>query len=132
MLISAILMFVCQTVDVPVYSDLDYQLHLHDENWTKQETDQLFDLCHRFDLRFVVIHDRWDHSKSKRSIEDLKERYYGICNTLAKVCNASTVDNLTCLSRILLTEFVAIRCCFLRAFRVFMCLEICSKVCFLT
>jgi DNA methyltransferase 1-associated protein 1 len=30
--------------------------------------------------------DRWDNAKFKqRSIEDLKERYYTICSSLAKV-----------------------------------------------
>lgn len=72
--------------EVPVYSDLEYQQHLHDDNWTRQETDHLFDLCKRFSLRFVVMHDRWDREKySNRSVEDLKERYYNICNTLTKV-----------------------------------------------
>lgn len=74
-----------KTVDVPAYSDLEYHQHLHDENWSKHETDRLFELCRRFDLRFVVIHDRWDHGQSKRSIEDLKERYYNVCAVLAKV-----------------------------------------------
>ena len=34
--------------------------------------------------RFPVIHDRWDRLsfKTERSIEDLKERYYGICEKL--------------------------------------------------
>lgn len=73
-------------VDIPVYSDLEYQQHLHDDNWTRQETDHLFDLCKRFDVRFVVIHDRWDRQRYKqRSLEDLKERYYSVCNTLTKV-----------------------------------------------
>ena len=32
------------------------------------------------------MHDRWDREKySNRSVEDLKERYYNICNTLTKV-----------------------------------------------
>ena len=71
---------------MPVYSDLEYQQHLHDDNWTRQETDHLFDLCKRFSLRFVVMNDRWDREKySNRSVEDLKERYYNICNTLTKV-----------------------------------------------
>jgi len=75
-----------QSVDVPAYSYLEYHQHLHDENWSKQDTDRLFELCRRFDLRFVVIHDRWEqHSQSKRSIEDLKERYYSVCALLAKV-----------------------------------------------
>ncbi|XP_004872939.1 DNA methyltransferase 1-associated protein 1 isoform X2 [Heterocephalus glaber] len=64
----------------------EYQLYLHDDAWTKAETDHLFDLSRRFDLRFVVIHDRYDHQQfKKRSIEDLKERYYHICAKLANV-----------------------------------------------
>lgn len=78
--------FCTQSVDVPTYSDLEYQQHLHDDNWPRQETDHLFDLCKRFDLRFIIIHDRWDREKYRdRSVEDLKERYYNVCNTLSKV-----------------------------------------------
>lgn len=72
-------------VDVPVYSDLEYQQNLHDENWSRQETDYLFEMCKRFDLRFIVIHDRWDRQRfPNRTVEDLKEHYYGICCTLTK------------------------------------------------
>lgn len=52
-----------QTVQVPVYSEQEYQMYLHDDGWTKAETDHLFDLCKRFDLRFIVIHDRYDHQQ---------------------------------------------------------------------
>lgn len=46
----------------------------------------MMDLCQRFDLRFIVIHDRWDRAAFRdRSVEDLKERYYGICAILSKV-----------------------------------------------
>lgn len=38
-------------------------MHLHDDGWTKAETDHLFDLCKRFDLRFIVVHDRYDHQQ---------------------------------------------------------------------
>lgn len=41
--------------------------------WTKEETDQLFDLCKQFDLRFIVIADRFP---SSRTVEELKDRYY--------------------------------------------------------
>lgn len=69
-----------------MYTEQEYQQHLHFDNWSKQETDHLFDLCRRFDLRFTVIQDRWDSARfPKRSIEDLKERYYDICNLLNKV-----------------------------------------------
>lgn len=75
-----------KTVQVPVYSEQEYQMYLHDDSWTKAETDHLFDLCHRFDLRFIVIHDRYDHQQyKKRSTEDLKDRYYSICAKLGNV-----------------------------------------------
>lgn len=57
-----------QTVQVPVYSEQEYQMYLHDDAWTKAETDHLFDLSRRFDLRFVVIHDRYDHQQFKVSL----------------------------------------------------------------
>lgn len=44
------------------------------------------DLAQRFDLRFIVMADRFDSEKyGKRSVEDLKDRYYKICASLAKV-----------------------------------------------
>lgn len=41
--------------------------------WTKEETDELFELCARFDLRFIVIADKLP---SSRTVEELKNRYY--------------------------------------------------------
>jgi hypothetical protein len=38
-----------------------------DNDWTREETDTLFDLCEQFDLRFIVIHDRFPNPK--RTIE---------------------------------------------------------------
>ena len=54
------------------------------EGWTRAETDHLLELCSRFDIRFPVIHDRWDRNlfKTARTIEDLKGRYYGLCEKL--------------------------------------------------
>ena len=43
------------------------------QTWSREETDQLFELCERFDLRFIVIADRFP---TARSVEDLKSRYY--------------------------------------------------------
>ncbi|KAL7603183.1 hypothetical protein Lser_V15G16737 [Lactuca serriola] len=47
--------------------------------WTKEETDELFDLCERFDLRFSVIADRFS---SSRTMEELKNRYYSVSRTI--------------------------------------------------
>ncbi|CAB0012807.1 unnamed protein product [Nesidiocoris tenuis] len=75
-----------QVVPIPTYTDAEYQSHLVAEGWTKPETDHLFDLCRRFDLRFVIIQDRYDYVQfKKRSIEELKERYYSVVSALAKV-----------------------------------------------
>lgn len=44
------------------------------------------DLAKRFDLRFVIMADRWDKdSYGSKSVEDLKERYYKVCGSLAKL-----------------------------------------------
>lgn len=59
------------------------------ESWSREETDRLFDMCQRFDLRFIVIQGRWNYGEYendvKRTTEDLKDRYYSISNTLTKV-----------------------------------------------
>ncbi|XP_073259043.1 DNA methyltransferase 1-associated protein 1-like isoform X1 [Porites lutea] len=75
-------------VDVPSYTDEEYQMCLHDgppSTWTRSETDHLFDLCRRFDLRFIVIHDRFDKEQYQaRTIEELKDRYYSCVTKLLK------------------------------------------------
>lgn len=59
------------------------------KTWTREETDRLFDMCERFDLRFIVIQGRWNYEEYKnavkRTTENLKDRYYSVCNILAKV-----------------------------------------------
>lgn len=71
---------------IPKYKDTEYYQYLHCDQWTKEETDHLMQMCSRFDLRFIVMHDRWDKNrfKTERSVEDLKERYYFVHNQLEK------------------------------------------------
>lgn len=64
-----------KSVDVIKYTDEEYEKYLTDPVWTKEETDQLFDLCQQFDLRFIVIADRFP---SSRTVEELKDRYYSV------------------------------------------------------
>lgn len=72
-------------VHVPSYSDAEYQQHLTCSKWTRAETDYLLEMCRQYDLRFLVVRDRWDMSRfALRSVEDLKERYYSLCNALAR------------------------------------------------
>ncbi|KAG5395493.1 hypothetical protein IGI04_017307 [Brassica rapa subsp. trilocularis] len=70
-----------KSVDVLKYTDDEYENHLTDPVWTKEETDQLFELCERFDLRFTVIADRFPLS---RTLEELKDRYYSVTRALLR------------------------------------------------
>ncbi|WMV10530.1 hypothetical protein MTR67_003915 [Solanum verrucosum] len=68
-----------KSVDVIEYTDEEYEKFLSNHAWTKEETDQLFDLCKRFDLRFVIIADRFP---SNRTVEELKDRYYSVSRAI--------------------------------------------------
>ncbi|KAI8909641.1 hypothetical protein EDD86DRAFT_190809 [Gorgonomyces haynaldii] len=66
-------------LDIPEYTDTEYDLHLKDPTWTKEETDHLFELARTYDLRFIIMHDR---THLDRSIEELKQRYYQVVRIL--------------------------------------------------
>lgn len=70
---------------IPSYTDEEYSLHLATEGWSQEETAYLLELCRRFNLRFVIIADRYAFSSSVRAIEDLRERYYQVAGKLAAV-----------------------------------------------
>jgi DNA methyltransferase 1-associated protein 1 len=82
-----------QKVPIPSYTNAEYQQHLNSDSWKREDTDHLFDLCQRFDLRFVLVNDRWDRQKCKaRPIEELKSRYYEVCGILTKVATLFTIS----------------------------------------
>lgn len=73
--------------------------YLRQEGWTREETDHLFELCRRFDTRFLrfllnvcrwpVIASRYEHDrfprsldKPQRSMEDMKARFYFVVSEL--------------------------------------------------
>lgn len=69
--------------------------------WSKEETEYLFEMLRRFDLRFIVAKDRWSSTASpcERSIEDMKTRYYEVCRALvrARASNKEEAEaNLIC------------------------------------
>jgi DNA methyltransferase 1-associated protein 1 len=67
------------------YTNDEYERLLKhlDESWSKEETDYLFEQLERFDLRFIIVVDRWSFdSPSTRTVEDLKVRYYAIAKVL--------------------------------------------------
>ncbi|RKP35930.1 hypothetical protein BJ085DRAFT_15131 [Dimargaris cristalligena] len=73
-----------QMIDVGEYTEVEYDLYLRDDDWTKAETAYLMDLCRQFDLRFVVVADRYEFPDKSRSMEDLKERYYSVQQKLLR------------------------------------------------
>ncbi|XP_044493707.1 SWR1-complex protein 4-like [Mangifera indica] len=68
-----------KSVDVVKYTNEEYEKYLTDPTWTKEETDQLFDLCERFDLRFIIVADRFP---SSWSVEELKDHYYSVSQAI--------------------------------------------------
>ncbi|PPS94138.1 DNMAP1/SANT/Myb-like domain containing protein [Cryptosporidium hominis] len=57
-----------------------------DPDWTEDDTYLLFDLCKEFDLRFIVIHDRYiPPSGKQRTLEQLKQRYYSVSKKLVEL-----------------------------------------------
>ncbi|MED6168579.1 swr complex subunit [Stylosanthes scabra] len=81
-----------KSVDVVKYTDEEYDKYLTDPMWTKEETNQLFDLCERFDLRFIVIADRFP---SSRTVEELKDRYYSVSRAILIARASSSGDVAT-------------------------------------
>lgn len=74
-------------IDLPTYTSEEYEQYLQgitsddfvdqDPDWTKEETDYLWSLCADFNLRWIVIADRYQWEGKERKMEDLKDRYYG-------------------------------------------------------
>ncbi|TDL29904.1 hypothetical protein BD410DRAFT_817836 [Rickenella mellea] len=70
---------------VYTYSQDEYNRLLEDKDWTKEETDYLFNVVREYDLRFYVVADRYDYPGGQpRTIEDLKDRYYSVCRRLIR------------------------------------------------
>ena len=79
-----------------------------EDDWTREETDYLFELCKTYDLRFLIIADRYDYDGKSRSIEvmhhchfracscqiqDLKERYYSVTRKILLARNPMADPN---------------------------------------
>ncbi|KAL8970433.1 MAG: hypothetical protein Q9183_001527 [Haloplaca sp. 2 TL-2023] len=93
-------------VDRPVYNEEQYNSQLRSEDWTKEETDYLMDLAYEFDLRWLIIWDRYDYKPlqqgqdenamaltlppKQRSMEDLKARYYQVAAVAMTLVNPLT------------------------------------------
>jgi DNA methyltransferase 1-associated protein 1 len=83
------------------YTDEEYTQRLRSDDWSRQETDYLMDLVEEYDLRWVVIADRYDYqaedvdseanatalvpAKRYRTMEQMKARYYSIAATMLAI-----------------------------------------------
>lgn len=82
-------------IEHPKYTNEQYETHLKNDDWSKEETDYLMDLATDFDLRWVLIADRYEYKPGEqpkkeedsmavtlqpksRTQEDLKARYYDV------------------------------------------------------
>ncbi|VDN25414.1 unnamed protein product [Gongylonema pulchrum] len=75
-----------KVINIPTFTDEDYDKCLISAKWTKEDTLHLFELCRRFDLRWVIIVDRWEGS-TRRTMEEMKERFYNAINELNAMRN---------------------------------------------
>ncbi|CRG85371.1 SWR1-complex protein 4 [Talaromyces islandicus] len=86
------------------YTDEQYNRHLQSDDWTREETDYLMDLVEEYDLRWVIIADRYDYqakldggneasssssstalvpaNNRTRTMEQLKARFYTATATM--------------------------------------------------
>lgn len=89
-------------VDVPEYSEEQYNVSLKSDDWTKEETDYLMATVREFDLRWPLIWDRYEYvpktatdadgaegssaamavDSKPRTMEDLKARYYEVASKM--------------------------------------------------
>lgn len=60
-------------IDVPELDEADYKAY-RQVGWTFDETKYLFDLCRRYDIRWLVVHDRYDYPEAKRREQEEKEK----------------------------------------------------------
>ena len=60
-----------------VYTDDEYDELLNSSTWTRSETDHLMFLCHKYNLRWPVIADRYAPNPP-RTCQDLQQRYYTV------------------------------------------------------
>lgn len=79
------MMFSMKVIDIPTYTDEEYENHLKTDKWSREETDYLFEVCRQFDIRWPIVYDRFDSKKygNNRSVEDMKDRFYSILHELS-------------------------------------------------
>ena len=74
-----------QNIDIVEFTEEEYNklIKPNDRNWNYEQTRYLWDLIKRYELRFIVIMDRFDEENyGERTVESLKDRYYSVARTI--------------------------------------------------
>ena len=74
-----------QNIDIVDFTEDEYNklIKPNDRNWNYEQTRYLWELIKRYELRFIVIMDRFDEEKyGERTVESLKDRYYSVARTI--------------------------------------------------
>ncbi|KAF9429677.1 swr complex subunit [Podila epigama] len=61
-----------KAIELQEFTREEYNAHLKARDWTYEETEYLWDLCRRFDLRWVVIQDRYEWPPQEQDLLALK------------------------------------------------------------
>ncbi|KAF2266605.1 hypothetical protein CC78DRAFT_614791 [Lojkania enalia] len=101
-------------LDMPTFTDEEYDAHLRSDDWSREETDHLFQMIKDYSYRWAIIWDRYDYRPSNnntltvqepaqdgdsshalaslpfpppktRTVEDMKARFYEISAKLMKL-----------------------------------------------
>ena len=83
------------------YTDEQYNQLLQSDDWSREETDYLMDLTQEYDLRWILIADRYDYrpraasasgesnalvpTGRHRTMEDMKSRYYTVASHMLAI-----------------------------------------------
>ena len=74
-----------KSIEIVEFTKEEYEklIQPNDRNWNYEQTMYLWDLIKRYELRFIVIMDRFDEEKyGERTVESLKDRYYSVARTI--------------------------------------------------
>lgn len=79
-----------KAIELVEYTDEEYNNIKQNPVWSRKETDYFWGLCRMYDLRFIVIQDRYDMNYPPRSVEDLKDRYYSLSREILQLRGVSS------------------------------------------
>ena len=75
----------CNNIEIVEFTKDEYDklIKPNDRNWNYEQTMYLWDLIKQYELKFVVIYDRFDEETyGERTVESLKDRYYSVARII--------------------------------------------------